>query len=237
MGSPDGVHVPSHAFAVDGQAFRHVRHRLARRARGLNQRRERRPLGLPAADRPLVFLHHAREIRGDESGRAHGGGERPGAPGRDCACAASMTIRRRALTPRQPRTASATTRRAPSCRAHRSGSRTRTRPRRGALARCARAGRRATPGQSASARRTAMPLSPSAAERPGGTRALDDGGCRDRVLQLTPGSADARIPGRDFQAERDRRGRLQQGASGHTVAACSSDIAAASARAASECRR
>ena len=76
-----GAHVPSHAFGVDGQAFRHVRHRLARRARRLHQRRERRPLGLPAADRPLVFLHQAHEIRGHESGCAHGRGECAGAPG------------------------------------------------------------------------------------------------------------------------------------------------------------
>ena len=61
---------------------RHLGHRLDCRAQCLAERRQGRPLGLPAAQRPLVLLDHARHDRGREMRGAVGGGQSSAAPHR-----------------------------------------------------------------------------------------------------------------------------------------------------------
>ena len=92
-----------------------------RTGRELDERGQRLPLRLPAANRALVLLRHRRQHRRDQSGRLHRGRDAPAPPPRDCACAASTTSRRarlrRVRRPRRLRSAPAARGRGRSCRA------------------------------------------------------------------------------------------------------------------------
>ena len=213
--APRRVEVGAHARGIDREAGDHAAHRLERGAGGLQRLGDHRPLGLPGADGPLVLLDEAGQHRRGEARQARRRGQRPRAARR-----VPLVRHRRRSAARLARLADFELHQqadvagdlAEDAGVDRAGGDQRREP----IARgVPRRGGRRQPElarQRVGDRRAAIA---ERRERAGRAAELDARGVVPRLLDARPAPAQARVPARRLQAERDRRRRLQQRAAEH----------------------